>query len=142
MAKWIFGLLGGLVLIWIIIAVIGWFGSAATVVTHELDPQVLQQKYEWFKNASAQLDSKLATLNTYKNKISRGEKLADHDRVLREQLMVWEQEQQGVKASYNDLAAEYNSQMSKWNWRFCNVGGLPQGATQVLPREYKPYIEE
>lgn len=142
MAKWV---VGGITLFLALLiggCVLGWIGSAANVVSHELDPSVLQQKYEWFKNASAQLDSKLATLGTYKTKIARVEKLAATDRITREQLMVWEQEQQGVKASYNDLAAEYNSQMSKWNWRFCNVGGLPQGATQVLPREYKPYIEE
>jgi len=60
----------------------------------------------------------------------------------REQFNVWSSEVAGVKASYNSLAAEYNAQMAKMNWRFTNVGMLPQGATQPLPREYKPYVEE
>lgn len=34
----------------------------------------------------------------------------------------------GIKASYNSLAAEYNSQMSKMNWRFTNIGELPADA--------------
>lgn len=107
--------------------VLNWAGKAADVVAHEVDPAVLQQKYEWFKNAAAQLDSKLATLKTYQSKLSRLRKLDDEnklDRTNREQLMTWEQEQQGVKASYNDLAAEYNSQMTKWNWKFTNAGEL------------------
>ena len=57
----------------------------------------------------------------------------------KEQMYVWMSEVAGIKASYNQLVSEYNSQMSKLNWRFCNVGNLPQGATEVLPREYKPY---
>ena len=35
---------------------LGWFGKAEDVVSHEIDPAVLQQKYEWFKDASATLD--------------------------------------------------------------------------------------
>jgi hypothetical protein len=139
---WTIGIIFLLIVLSVVSFVINWTGKAADVVAHEIDPQVLQQKYEWFKDASSQLDSRLATLSTYKLKIARVEKLAATDRVSREQLMIWEQEQQGVKASYNDLAAEYNAQMAKWNWRFCNVGGSPQGATQILPRNYKPYIEE
>ena len=56
--------------------------------------------------------------------------------------MIWHSEVAGIKASYNSLAAEYNSQMAKFNWQFCNAGTLPQGATEVLPREHKPYIAE
>ena len=39
------------------------------------------------------------------------------------------------------LAAEYNAQMAKFNWAFTNQGKLPAGATEVLPREFKPYTE-
>jgi hypothetical protein len=45
----------------------------------------------------------------------------------------------GMKASFNDLAAEYNAAMVKINFAFINVGQLPQGATEALPREFKPY---
>jgi hypothetical protein len=57
-----------------------------------------------------------------------------------ERLSIWQSEVAGVKASYNLLAADYNSAMSKFNYAFCNVGKLPQGAVEPLPREYKPYI--
>lgn len=52
----------------------------------------------------------------------------------------WSQEVAGIKASYNSLAAEYNSQMSKFNWQFAEKGKLPPGATDPLPREFKPYV--
>ena len=43
---------------------------------------------------------------------------------------------------HNQLCAEYNSAMSKFNYRFTNIGDLPEGATEPLPREYKPYINK
>ena len=49
------------------------------------------------------------------------------------------QEVSGITAGLNALASEYNAQMAKWNWRFTNVGQLPKGATEALPREFKPY---
>lgn len=123
-----------------------WFTSRAMDVAKEqLDPAELLRKYEWFKNASAALDAKQADIRVYEKKITRVRKLEDEnrlDRTNREQLMIWEQEMAGVKLSYNDLANDYNAQMSKINWRFTNIGGLPQGATQPLPREFKPYVEE
>ncbi len=60
----------------------------------------------------------------------------------REQYNLWQSEVAGIKASYNTLAAEYNAQMSKMNWRFTNVGELPKGAETPLPREFKPYQED
>lgn len=121
----------------------GWFASRTVqVMQNELDPVVLQQKYEWFKDAAAQADAKRASLGVYEHKLARVKALTNLDRTDREQLMTWEQEYAGVKLSYNDLAAEYNAQMAKWNWRFCNRGTLPAGATETLPREFKPYIGE
>jgi hypothetical protein len=54
----------------------------------------------------------------------------------------WNGELDGVKASYNDLAADYNSAMSKANVNFTNVGDLPKGASEPLPREVAPYIND
>ena len=48
-------------------------------------------------------------------------------------------ERLGVASSYNQLAAEYNSNMAKINYRFCNVGDLPEGAEEVLPKGYPEY---
>jgi two-component SAPR family response regulator len=114
----------------------------------ELKVSTLLKKYEWFKDASAQLDKKIADISVYDAKMKSitdayvGVKRSEWARDDREQLSVWMSELAGVKASYNGLSAEYNSQMSKMNWRFCNVGDLPNGATQPLPREYKPYIDK
>jgi hypothetical protein len=121
--------------------------NAAKVAQKELYPEALLRKYEWFKNASAELDKKQADIAVYSTKIKTmreeyaGEKRSQWDRVDKEISSVWEQELAGIKASYNGLSAEYNSQMSKINWALCNVGKLPPGATTPLPREYRSYVE-
>lgn len=117
------------------------------VVFQQFSPEALLKKYEWFKDASAALDAKVATLQAYDAREATYEKKYGADalkwpRNVQEQSDIWQSEQLGVKASYNTLAAEYNAAMAKFNYRFCNVGGLPQGATTVLPREYKPYLTE
>lgn len=123
---------------------LGWFDQAMTVVQEEVAPAVLQKKYEWFKDASAQLDKKTADIQVYESRFkaiggTAGACPQGTDRVTREQCMVWVQEVSGIIASYNGLAAEYNSEMAKWNWRFTNVGQLPRGASSPVPREYRPY---
>lgn len=104
------------------------------------------QKYEWFKDAASQCEAKLATLEAYKARSQallgqyEGIPRSKWAREDREQWNVWETEFVGIKASYNTLAAKYNSAMSKINYAYANVGGLPEGADQPLPREFKPYI--
>lgn len=124
---------------------LNWFGEAAAVVRGEMAPHELLRKYSWFKDAAAQLDKKQADIKVYDNRLVELEKAyagksrADWARDDREQHSIWVAELSGVKASYNSLCAEYNAAMSKENWRFCEVGRLPQGATVPLPREFKPY---
>ena len=125
-----------------------WFRESKQVAQEELGPKELLRKYEWFKNASSQLDKKQADIKVYQKRITTMSK--DYvdlprnkwPREDREQYNLWQSEVAGIKASYNTLAAEYNSQMSKINWRFTNVGELPKGAETSLPREFKPYQEE
>lgn len=122
--------------------------EAATVAQEQFGARALLQKYEWFKTASAQLDAKRSTLTIYENRFKdlkaqygetpRGQWARDD----REQWSIWRSEASGIAASYNGLAAEYNAQMAKLNWRFANAGELPAGATDPLPREFKPYISE
>ena len=112
----------------------------------EFSPSMLLKKYEWFKDAVAQCDQKLATLNMYTSRFSsmkssyNNESRSKWSREDKEQWNVWESEYLGVKASYNDLASQYNANMAKFNYAFCNVGQLPAGATEPLPREFKPYL--
>ncbi len=115
------------------------------VIYDQFKPEELLRKYEWFKDASAQLDAKVATLHMYENrekslKDSYGNDRSKWSRTDQEQSNLWQSEYLGVKASYNDLCSQYNAAMAKFNYRFCNAGGLPQGTTEPLPREYKPYI--
>jgi hypothetical protein len=133
------GLVGGL---------LGWFGQARAVAGRELGPEALLHKYEWFKDASAALDAKEASIKVYSRRFENLKKSysekprGDWPREDREQANLWEQEVAGIRASYNSLAAEYNAAMAKVNWRFCNAGDLPRGADKPLPREYRPYTEE
>lgn len=130
---------------------VGLLGGAATntagVIKKELYPDALLRKYEWFKDASAALDKKQADMKVYDARLTSlteqytGVKRGQWPRDDREQYSIWASEAAGVRASYNQLASEYNAQMSKLNWRFTNVGDLPPGAATPLPREYKPYVE-
>ena len=122
-----------------------WAGKAADVAMHEVDPAYLLKKYEWFKNASSALDKSIADLKVYDARVKSLE--ADYKELSRakwaredrEQLSVWRSEAAGIAANYNSIAADYNAQMSKINWAFTNIGSLPKGASEPLPREYKPY---
>ena len=121
--------------------------EAADVAHEEFGPRELLRKYEWFKDCSAQLDKKKADIKIYESRLELlegvygDERRSDWAKEDREQYNLWAVEVAGVRASYNSLAAEYNSQMSKFNWRFTNAGQLPKGAVETLPREYKQYEE-
>lgn len=117
-------------------------------IENQYKPSELLRKYEWFKDASASCDEKLATLKVYESRFE--EMKADYHNTPRkewaredkEQWNIWQSEYTGLKASYNELSAQYNSSMVKFNYAFCNKGTLPQGAEVPLPREYKPYLTE
>jgi hypothetical protein len=122
--------------------------EAAQVAHDELGPKALLKKYMMFKDMHAQLDRKQADIKVYQNSMkSISDMYAGVPRVqwAREDRDTFNQkstEVAGVISSYNDLAADYNAKMSEINYRFCNVGTLPQGATEPLPREYAPYRTE
>lgn len=123
-----------------------WLNESGTVARKEFSPSATLKKYEWFKDASAQLDKKKsditvseATIKNLENAYT-GLKRSDwssDDRAEHNQLTA---ELNGIKASFNQLAAEYNSGMAKVNYSFANLGKLPEGAEVPLPREYKSYI--
>lgn len=120
-------------------------GKVAAVTEQQLDPALLLKKYEWFKNVAAECDKKLADIEVYKSRLTNMERdyegtpRKDWDRTDKEQFNLWEQEVAGVVASYNSLAAEYNAAMSKINYSFTNIGSLPKGAANPLPREIREY---
>ena len=123
----------------------GTVAETAAVAREEFGPRALLRKYEWFKDAAAQLDKKGADIKVYQTKVDgMKEEYADTprkdwDRVDKQMMSQWMAELAGTIASYNGLAAEYNGQMAKFNYRFTNVGDLPAGATEPLPREFREY---
>ena len=113
----------------------------------EYGPSALLRKYEWFKDAANTLEKKQADIKVKTEEIKS--LLADlpkdrskWDRIDKEQMRQLRSELSGIKMAYNQLAAEYNSQMAKFNWRFCETETLPPGATGTLPRNFKPYEEK
>lgn len=124
-----------------------YINDAADTVYEQSKLSSSLKKYEWFKDAAAQCEAKMATIETYKARQKSltdayaGKSRSDWSREDREQYNLWESELAGIRANYNNLAAEYNAAMSKINYAYANVGGLPSGASQPLPREFKPYLE-
>ena len=122
----------------------GWFGEAGQVVQQEVGPQALLTKYSHFKDMYAQLDKKKADISGAEAGIAsfKTDYGSDHlawPRDVRESYSQKQAELLTMKQSYNSLAAEYNADMAKANWAFTNVGSLPKGATDPLPREVAPY---
>lgn len=111
--------------------------DAKETAYNEFKVSTLLKKYEYFKDLSAAIDKKRADIEVYQAEI---QSFTDKDdRFYVEQR---KSELLGIIAMHNQLCAEYNSAMSKFNYRFTNVGDLPEGAVEPLPREYKPYINK
>ena len=114
----------------------GWFSEAAVVAQEEFGPREALRKYEWFKDAAAQLDKKQADIAIYEDQLAEIKIEIDAgnaDRIDKENRNQWRRELAGIKASYNGLAAEYNANSEKFNWEWFYTE-LPD---QVhLPRQY------
>ena len=152
MGRFAIAMIGVLVLVgcfmFLLFGLVSWWGGEAiTVAKEEFGPREMLRKYEWFKDAAAQLDKKRADISVYASRVSSMESdyedtsRKDWDRTDKEQTSLWRNEVAGVTASYNGLAAEYNAQMAKFNWAFCEAGTLLKGASVPLPRAFKPYID-
>jgi Skp family chaperone for outer membrane proteins len=119
---------------------------AADVAAAQVDPATLLKRYEWFKDAAAQLDKKKADIAVNESRLTQlkqsyeGKSRSEWAREDREQANVWAMEVAGMQASFNGLAAEYNAAMAKANYAFTNIGELPKGAAVPLPREFKAYV--
>ena len=73
----------------------------------QFDPATMLKRYEWFKDASAQCEKKLADIKVYENRFKQlksdyGDKpRIEWAREDREQYNLWTSEVAGVEASYN-----------------------------------------
>lgn len=106
--------------------------DGSETVQNEFKPSALLKKYEYFKDLSAGIDKKRADIELYRSEVE-----SEKDVVERNQLKA---ELRGIISVHNQLCSEYNSAMSKFNFRFTNNGDLPASNLDPLPREIKPYI--
>ena len=112
-----------------------WAGEAAGVARDEFGPRAAVRKYEWFKDAWAQLQAREANIRERKTQLAALEDSyagASRGQWAREDRQTWAQisaEVSGMVAAYNALAAEYNANRSKATFSFAERG-LPE---QVVP---------
>jgi hypothetical protein len=124
-----------------------WLSEGAAVAREELGPRALLKKYEEFKDMHAMLAKKQADIKILAQGLADWDELYDVPRGQwpRDERQQYAQDKQalaGLKLSFNALAAQYNARMAKINYQFCNIGELPAGATEVLPREYAAYATQ
>jgi hypothetical protein len=135
--KLFFSILGTSILLIVFFSALRYCSNAADTVHQQFSASAMLKKYEYFKDLSAAIDSKRADLNAYKTN------LADYKVTDKDSRFYYEQskaEAMGILMIHNNLVAEYNSGMSKFNYAFCNVGSLPASNLEPLPREHKPYL--
>jgi hypothetical protein len=135
--KSIAAMLGACIVFIVCVSVIRSCANTANTVHNEFSTSALLKKYEYFKDLSASIDSKRADLNAYKDNLKDYKIKDKDDKFYYEQSKA---EAMGILMIYNQLVAEYNSGMSKFNYSFCNVGTLPASNLDPLPKEHKPYL--
>ena len=135
--KLFFSILGTAILMIVFFSILRYCGNAADTAHQQFSASALLKKYEYFKDLSAAIDSKRADLNAYKANLQDYKVIDKDSRFYYEQSKA---EAMGILMIHNNLVAEYNAGMSKFNYAFCNVGTLPASNLEPLPREFKPYL--
>jgi hypothetical protein len=129
------------ILIFLSLTVIGsfmnFFNDGSKTINNEFNPSVLLKKYEYFKDLSAAIDKKRADIEMYQSEI---ESMPNDTKEDRQYIEARKSEYIGILTIHNQLCSEYNAAMSKFNYRFTNVGDLPSSNLEPLPREFKPYL--
>lgn len=118
----------------------GFIGNTGKTITEQYSPSVLLKKYESFKDISAAIDKKRADIEVYKETIADLRTNSDNSKEDKFNIQQNSAELMGLISMHNQLCADYNAQMSKFNYRFTNAGDLPASNLTPLPREIKPYI--
>lgn len=115
--------------------------QAEDILVEEFGPRAQFEAYQKFKDLAAALDASQADIDMYQARLDSLEEVprAERDRLDKQEIQQVRAELIGVRAKYNRMAAEYNAAMAKINYRYANVGMLPEGADEALPREYRIY---
>lgn len=137
MTKTVFYIIFAAIIATFVVTVMNCAGDAGQTVNKEFNASALLKKYEYFKDLSAAIDKKRADIEMYKEeiKLSKSEPSMDSSYITQRKV-----ELMGIISIHNQLCADYNAQMSKFNYRFTNAGDLPATNLEPLPREIKPYI--
>ena len=134
-----------------ILEVVSWAGhmssDAATVVSNEIQPSAIQQKYVWFQDQKSAIDKADTDIS---NQIiaAKVKKTSDNrsnwTRTDKEQFSRSIDDIVGVIANRNNLIRDYNSAMSQWQMQYFNVGKWPAGSkyTQDDFRNFPEQIPE
>lgn len=123
-------------LVFLICLIISVAEKSYDVAQEQFGPKQSLVKYEWFKDASNAIESKEQSIKVYESSIEElkktyeGVSKKDWPRDDREALNQKEVELNGLKTAYNNLVEEYNSNSSKFNWKYANTEGN-------VPRTYQ-----
>ncbi len=139
---WIIGIC---ILVFIVLPVFfyatGYIGKTAQVVTKEIDPAIIQQKYVWFQNQKAAIDNSDANIRSLINS-AKTKKISQNrtiwDRTDKEQFARSVDDVMGNIALRNGLVRDYNSAMSQWQLGFANLGDWPKGA-RYQPSDFNSF---
>lgn len=115
-------------------------GQAQDIVVEEFGPRAQFERYQKFKDLAAALDASQADIDMYSARLSALEVIPrqEQDRIDKQEIQQVRAELIGVRSKYNRMASQYNAAMAKINYRYANIGMLPEGA-EPLPREYRIY---
>ena len=124
-----------LILLFIIFSLFscGYLSETKEVAWEETRPKMLLKKYMYFKDLSSTIDNQRANLMVYQEELKDSSLIGEYKQQRKSEAI-------GIVMNYNNLVSKYNSEMSKINYAFCNVGTLPQSNLTPLPREFKPFI--
>lgn len=121
--KGLLWVVGGLLVISMAGFVVKGSVETTSVITKEFGAKASLKKYEWFIDASNQLEAMRADIDIFEEQQSSCGKTYN-DRISREQCMLWMRETAGIKSAYNGVVAEYNSASRKFNWALYNTANI------------------
>ena len=133
------------VMIGIVGFALGWFGGVGQVANKELSPPAIVAKYQLMLRQQNSLEELKVNIKVYEKQLD--DIKAQNENLSRKEWAASDREQydniynavSASKITFNNLAAEYNSEMKDVFYAFANRADLPTGATVVLNREYVPY---
>jgi len=105
--------------------------ETTSVVSNEIRPSAIQQKYDWFQTQKGAIEASIANIqNLHKQAVEMKKMYGDTpykewDRVDKMQYNNVITNLQGQLANYNALVSQYMVAMNEWNREFANFGSWP-----------------